>query len=176
MTRYIFTGTPGAGKTKTLQALKEKGYTVISEAVTDLIADCQMNGVMEPWTDPMFIEAIVFCQKQRQIEAEGDFQLYDRSPFCTIALEKYLKFQPVASLLEEANRCIKLDIYSNKVFFFENLGFIQNTEIRKISYEESLIFEKIHLDVYKDFGFDVIMVPRGTIEERCNFIEKHIKE
>jgi len=80
------------------------------------------------------------------------------------------KFTPSPVLLDEINRCIKGSIYQRKVLFFENLGFIEHTEARKISYEGALIFEQIHLDVHKQFGFEIVSVPPKNVEERCIFI------
>jgi len=116
-------------------------------------------------------------QKERQVSATGGLQFYDRSPFCTYAFCKYLsywkkiEFIPSHVLLGEIDRCLKNVVYQNWVFFFENLGFIEHTDARKISYEDALIFEQIHLDVYKEFGFDIIMVPKElTVTKRCEFI------
>ena len=178
--RFIFTGTPGSGKTSVIKELERLGHRVIHEAATDVIADCQLNGIERPWEDcPDFLEAIIYCQKERQLHAKGPLQFYDRSPFCTYALGRYLSISnnvevaPSSFLLEEIDRCLKGNIYQNKIFFFENLGFIPPTDARKISYEEALIFEKIHLDVYKEFGFDIIKVPRElTVAQRCDFILK----
>ena len=107
----------------------------------------------------------------------GDLQFYDRSPFCAYALGKYLsyhknvEFKPSPILLDEIDRCLKNSVYQNNVFFFENLGFITHTDARKISYEDALIFEQTHLDVYKEFGFEIIIVPKGlTVTQRCDFI------
>ena len=36
--RFIFTGTPGSGKTSCLKELEKSGYTVIYEAATDVIS------------------------------------------------------------------------------------------------------------------------------------------
>jgi predicted ATPase len=69
-------------------------------------------------------------------------------------------------LRAEIDRCLKFGIYQSKVFFFENLGFIEHTEAQ-ISYEDALIFEQIRSDVYKEFDFEIIMVPKGlTIAQR----------
>jgi predicted ATPase len=74
-------------------------------------------------------------------------------------------------LLDEIDRCLKNGIYQNLAFFFENLGFIEHNDARTISYEDALIFEQIHLDVYKEFGFDIMMAPKGlTVTQRCEFI------
>ncbi len=132
--------------------------------------------------EPEFVDQITHMQKERQMDATGDLQFYDRAPFCTYVLGKYLahwkntEFTPSPVLLDEIDRCLKNCVYQNKVFFFENLGFIEHTDARKISYEDALIFEQIHLDVYQEFGFDTIMVPKGlTIIQRCEFILERMK-
>ncbi|MDF3047062.1 MAG: hypothetical protein K0R73_180 [Candidatus Midichloriaceae bacterium] len=168
--RFILTGTPGSGKTSVILELKTLGHSVVSEAATSVIDTQQANHILKPWENPSFIDDITQLQKHRQIDAKGSLQFYDRSPFCTYALSKYLNYEAPSTLLAEITRCLELQIYQNKIFFFENLGFIENTEARKISYEEALVFEKIHLDVYKEFGFDFILVPKNSIKERCNFI------
>ena len=175
--RFIFTGTPGSGKTSVSRELEKLGHAVIHEAATDVIAQEQAKGIEKPWEEPDFVDQITFMQKERQVSATGELQFYDRSPFCTYALGKYLahwkdmEFKPSLVLLDEINRCLKSGVYQNKVFFFENLGFIEHTDARKISYEDALIFEQIHLDVYKEFGFEIIIVPKGlTVTQRCEFI------
>jgi predicted ATPase len=170
--RYILTGTPGSGKTSIAKELKTKGYSIIEEAATDIIASEQTNGNMEPWTQISFIDNIVNEQKQRQIQASGsgEIQFYDRSPICTYALSRYLGFSPSAGLLSEIDRIRRENIYQRKVFFIENLGFCTPTEARKISFEESLVFEKIHLEAYGSFGYDCITIPRGELPERVKKI------
>ncbi len=175
--RFIFTGTPGSGKTSCLKELEKLGHAVIHEAATDVISQEQAKGWDAPWEEPKFLDQITSMQKERQMDATGDLQFYDRSPFCTYALGKYLahwkgiEFTPSPVLLDEIDRCLKNGVYQNQIFFFENLGFIEHTDARKISYEDALIFEQIHLDVYKEFGFDIMMVPKGlTVTQRCEFI------
>ena len=177
--RYIFTGTPGSGKTSCLKALEKLGHAVIHEAATDVISIGQIKGIEKPWEEPDFVDKIAHMQKERQMNAVGALQFYDRSPFCTYALGKYLShwknvaFTPSPVLLDEINRCLKNGVYQNQIFFFENLGFIKHTDARKISYEDALIFEQIHFDVYKEFGFEIIMVPKDlTVTQRCGFIRE----
>ena len=65
---------------------------------------------------------------------------------------------------------IKHNIYEKRVFFVENLGFITHTDARKISFEESLRFEQVHLDAYKKFDYECAVVPAAPIMERVEII------
>jgi len=178
MKRYILTGTPGSGKTSVLHTLKSQGYAVVEEAATDVIALEHRRGNAEPWMQADFIDKIVLLQKQRQIEAAtpaDELQVYDRSPICTFALSRYLGYLPSACLLEEMERIERENIYQKQVFFLENLGFCQPTEARKISFEESLLFEKIHAEVYTSLGYHLIKVPPEALAQRVHCIMQWMK-
>lgn len=169
--RYIFTGTPGSGKTSVIKELETLGHGVIHEAATDVIGWDQAQEVERPWESPEFIDKIIHTQQHRQRNASGEIQFYDRSPFCTYALSKFLKQSPSGLLLTEIDRCLKNNVYEKQVFFFENLGFIEHTEARKISYEDALVFEQVHWDVYSHFGFLIKSVPKElTVNQRRFFI------
>ncbi len=106
--RFIFTGTPGSGKTSVIKELEKSGYAVIYEAATDVICTEQAKGIEKPWEEPKFIDQIVRMQKERQMHSTGNIQFYDRSPFCTYALGKYLihwkglEFKPSLAASQEA--------------------------------------------------------------------------
>src|SRR4029078_13527159 len=69
MKRYIITGAPGAVKTAITRQLELKGFGVVEEAATDVIAAAQGRGVLQPWTEPSFIDAVATLQRDRQIRA-----------------------------------------------------------------------------------------------------------
>jgi predicted ATPase len=179
MKRYILTGTPGAGKTSILHALKSQGYGVVEEAATEVIAREQSRGNREPHLRPDFIDAIVRLQKKRQLEAAlapSDLQWCDRSPVCTLALSRYLGYPPSAALLEELARIERERIYQRQVFFIEHLGFCQPSEARKITFEESLVFEHIHEETYLSLGYNLIKIPPAALAERLHHILECTKE
>lgn len=174
MRRFIITGAPGAGKTAIIRQLELDGFSVVEEAATDVIAATQARGTDEPWRDPSFIDAIAELQKARQTRASyhpDDVQFHDRSVVCTAALAVYLGY-PLSPLLNsELERIKKETIYQNRVFFIRNLGFIKPTQARRISFEETLRFERIHEEVYRSFGFELVSVEPGGLLQRVNAVK-----
>ena len=177
MRRYIITGAPGAGKTTILAALRDRGYPVVDEAATDVIAREQALGRAEPWHDADFIEAIALLQRERQGQpvATASVQVFDRSPICTLALAHYSE-HPVPPLLAGEVARIKAEgVYEPRVFFVRLLGFITPTAARRITLAQSIGFERIHERVYRDHGFDFIDVPAGPVEERVDLVDRHLR-
>lgn len=174
MKNFILTGAPGSGKTAILRQLEVDGFSVVGEAATDVIAAAHARGMEEPWKDPSFIDDIVALQKSRQLRAscqQETVQFHDRCAVCTDALATYLG-HPVSPLLAaELKRIQTESIYQKQVFFIRNLGFIENTEARRITFEETLRFEKIHEDTYCNFGFELFYIEPASLLERVSQIK-----
>ncbi|MCW2931320.1 MAG: transposase [Actinomycetia bacterium] len=49
-----------------------------------------------------------------------------------------------------------------------NLGFCQPTAVRRISYQDSLIFEQVHRDSYRAFGYELIDIPAAPAPRRSH--------
>ena len=60
--RFILTRPPGAGKTTILRQLAAESFATADEAATDVIAAWQQQGIEEPWTHPLFVDAVVEAQ------------------------------------------------------------------------------------------------------------------
>ncbi len=176
MKRYILTGTPGCGKTSILRSLELSDYCVVEEAATDIIALRHAQGIAEPWTHPSFIDDIVNLQKHRQMriaDASG-VQFYDRSPICTYALSVWLDFPISIILADEMDRIKNAQIYQKQVFFIDNLGFCEPTAARKITFEDSLRFEKVHEETYRSFGYECIRVAPRELSARVEQITRYV--
>ena len=178
MRRFILTGAPGAGKTAIIRQLELDGFSVVEEAATDIIAAAQAQGTVQPWTDPSFIDAIAHLQRDRQIRAAyqpDDVQFHDRCVVCTAALAVYLGFPFSPFLASELERVKREAVYETRVFFIRNLGFVTPTEARRISFEETVRFEKIHEETYRDFGFELVSVEPSSLVERVSIIKAAIR-
>jgi len=90
---------------------------------------------------------------------------------CTVALAEYLG-HPISSLLSRELKRIETEaIFQKRVFFIRNLGFITPTEARRISFEETVRFERIHEETYRNFGFEIVSVEPGGLSERVAAIK-----
>ncbi|WP_328912043.1 MULTISPECIES: ATP/GTP-binding protein [unclassified Streptomyces] len=174
MRRYVLTGTPGAGKTSILRGLAQLGYGVVEEAATAVIARAQTGGEDEPWRRASFIDDIVALQRNWQVAATNSVTVFDRSPVCTHALATYLGWPVSPALAAELERITSEGVYERQVLFVRNLGFCEPTSARRISFEESLAFEKIHEESYRTFGYELIDVPAGELNRRVSVVSSLI--
>jgi predicted ATPase len=174
MRRFVITGAPGAGKTAVLRQLELDGFSVVEEAATDVISAAHEQGKAEPWMHPSFLDAVARLQKDRQIRASyqpDEVQFHDRCAVCTAALAVYLGHAYTPFLVDELERIQREEIYQKRVFFLRNLGFVTPTEARRISFEETLRFEKIHEEIYRGFGFELVFVEPGSVAERVSVVK-----
>ncbi len=179
MKNYILTGAPGSGKTVLIRYLESNGYNVIDEAATDIIHLAQANGNAAPWTQPDFIEKVVQLQIQRRQNASGKtsrYRFFDRSPLCTLALARYLGFAPPQILLDAIDSEKKDTYYESNVFFIGNLGYTVKTDVRTLTFEEALRFEKIHEETYLEHGARLIKIPGQAVEERAKMIIQFLSQ
>lgn len=178
MPAYILTGAPGSGKTAALRLLETLGYGVVEEAATDVIALRQALGHDEPWRDPGFIDQIMTLQRRRQDAARAAAGtatvFFDRSPACTLALSRFLGFPQSPQLTREISRLLADGGYEPAAFFLRNQGFIQPTEARRITLQDSLAFEQVHEQAYRDLGFQLIEIPPAPLASRVTQIQQSI--
>ncbi len=94
---------------------------------------------------------------------------------CTAALAVYLGHPRSSVLAAELERIKKEAIYQDRVFFVRNLGFVTPSEARRISFEDTVRFEKIHEETYREFGFELISVEPGSLVQRVGRIKAAVR-
>lgn len=179
MRRYVLTGAPGSGKTSVLTALQSRGYEVVQEAAASVIAGEQERGDDRPWARASFVDKIVALQRQRQRQLEpvpprSGIQIYDRSPVCTLALSTYLGYPVSAALSAEIDRIERERSYDRRVFFVREIGFCEPTAARRITFEDSLKFERVHEQTYQALGYELVEIPAGDVTHRADAVEAYV--
>jgi predicted ATPase len=178
MRRFILTGTPGSGKTSIIRQLEIDGFSVVEEAASDINMLEHARGVGEPWKLPSFIDSITELQRRRQVQASwgtNGVQFHDRSAICTAALAVWLGYSLSDALSCELTRLETEAIFQKRVFFIQNLGFMRPTEVRRISFEEALRFERVHEETYRKFGFEIVPVAPGSLADRVDAIKRVVR-
>jgi predicted ATPase len=177
--RFILTGAPGAGKTSILHDLQSRGYETVPEAATDVNARMLAQGIDKPWLAPHFIDDIMQLQKMRlELKVPGNpaVQFHDRSIIDTYILGKFLGHVITDDIDSQIQTIINYGIYQRRVFFIESLGFIENTDVRRISFAEAMEFGKLHEKIYSSFGFQCIKISARPVKDRVDEILKTVNK
>lgn len=177
MQRNILTGSPGSGKTAVLRLLEVQGFGVVEDG-TAVIALEAAQGVEQPHLDPAFVDRIVSLQRQRQLRAataDSGVQVFDRSPVCSLALSRYLGYPPSTTSMREVERLTREGTYASRVFFTRNLGFVEPTAACRITFEQSLEFERLHEDTYSELGYEVIDIPKEPLGDRVALVVRLVE-
>jgi len=169
--RFILTGAPGAGKTALIRYLEAAGHDVVAEAATDVIALAQAQGNQRPWEQPAFITGIAALQAWREAAPMRESRRFaDRSIFCTLALAEWLDHPVPPELQATAGRLATSGWFARTVFLVDQLGFIENTAARRISFDEATRFGTLHEVVYRRYGFEIVHIAPAPIAERARAI------
>jgi predicted ATPase len=75
----------------------------------------------------------------------------------------------------EIERVVAAGVYEPTVFFIRNQGFVRPTAARRITFEDSLAFEQLHEQTYRDLGFQLVEVPAGPLTERAALIQRTVE-
>jgi predicted ATPase len=83
---------------------------------------------------------------------------------------------PVTAELSEAVAHVTEEgLFDRRVFFVRPLGFCELTPVRRISYDDSLAFERVHETEYLRLGFELVDIPRGPVHQRAALIDAYLR-
>ena len=165
---FIITGGPGVGKTTLLEVLAKQGFPYVPEVARKIIREqVSQNGDALPWAN---IPAYTHLMLSRSVESFEQHQkqesvlFFDRGIPDTLAYA-HLTHQPI---LPELRHTVQAFRYNTQVFILPPWSEIYKTDSeRRQSYQEA---------TYQQLGYTPIIVPKGTPEERAEFVVNALKK
>lgn len=169
--RIVITGGPGSGKTSVINFLENKGFTCLEEVSRQVILEARKNGIEQLFlTDPMlFSTKLLEHRLQQFMEADTlnvTHLFYDRGMPDVTA---YMDFIDADYSAEFEQPCFNYTY--DTVFLLPpwEAIYTQDNE-RYETFEQAKAIHKSLLDAYKKYGYQIILVPEGSIAERTHFI------
>jgi len=168
--KYIITGAPGTGKTAIIDTLKKEGHSCAEEISRTIIIEQIANGGDAlPWKNlATFSQQVIALRKLQHTNApQGRTHFFDRGIIDVIA---YLKHDKLA-VNNEIMEMVKQFPYNKTVFYTPIWAEIYtNDNERKEDIITAKNIENVLLTTYQSFGYNLVEVPKLTVNERIAFI------
>ncbi|BCH24196.1 hypothetical protein MesoLjLc_38590 [Mesorhizobium sp. L-8-10] len=168
---FVLTGGPGSGKSTSLAGLVAAGHSGSVEAGRGVIQDqATIDGPALPWNDPALFSELMLSWEMRSYhmaEAGPGITFFDRGIPDIIG---YLRLcgLPVPAHVARAAETFR---YNRKVFVFPPWPeiFVQDRERKQTLDEAERTFHAV-AGAYAACGYELVEVPRLSVEERVRFI------
>ncbi len=171
----VITGGPGTGKTTIIDALIEQGHACFPEISRQITLEAKKQGIEQLFLERplMFSELLLEGRKKQHLQANQDVAeivFLDRGIPDILAYMHYIG-DSYPAFFDHASR----EHAYSKVFVLPPWEEIyESDEARYENFEQAkLIFDHL-IETYQKYGYLLIEVPRGTVEERIQFIFSHL--
>ncbi|MCS4304125.1 AAA family ATPase [Chryseobacterium sp. BIGb0232] len=170
---YVITGGPGAGKTTLINELNRLGFTTAPEEGRRIIKEQLLsNGDGVPWINKEIFAGLMFDASVKTFNEMMPISgiqpvFFDRGILDTIG---YLRLEgiPVPRKMEITAREME---YNKNVFILPPWKEIyENDSERKQTQEVAEHTFECMYEIYREYGYNVIEIPRVTVEQRVRFV------
>jgi len=174
--KIVITGGPGTGKSTIIEELAKRNFTCMKEISREVILNARKNGSEQLFlTKPLlFSELLLEGRINQYIEAETknvNLVFFDRGIPDVHAYMNYISIDYPNTYLTKSN------LYRYNYIFlmppWEEI-YISDNE-RYENFEQALAIHNHLRRTYKGLNYNIIEVPKGTVEARTNFILDCIK-
>lgn len=172
----VITGGPGTGKTTIIDGLIEQGYSCFPEISRQITLEAKKQGFEQLFLEkPLLFSELLLEGRKKQycsaIQGLSEIVFLDRGIPDILAYMHYIG-DSYPAFFDHACKEHNYD----KVFVLPPWQEIYvSDEARYESYEQAiLIFEHLK-ETYLQYGYNLIEVPKGTLEERLHFILNELK-
>jgi predicted ATPase len=164
------TGGPGAGKTTVLDALRARGYECVPDTARAIIRE-RLKVSLSPRPSPReFADEILKRDREQyqRVTSGSGLVFFDR---CVVdALGMVGQLGGLASPLE-LEKLLEEYEYFHTAFIFPPWREIYTTDTeRDHPFTHAVAVHREVTAWYTRCGYDLVEVPRGTVQKRCDFI------
>lgn len=173
----VIIGGPGSGKTTIINALMNKGYCCYPEISREVTLEAKKQGIQQLFLEKplLFSEMLLDARKiqyQNAINEPHPIVFLDRGIPDIVAYLHYIK----NDIPKPFDLACTQHIYS-KIFILEPwLEIYQNDDVRYENFQEAQLIYKFLIKTYTKYGYELIDVPKNTIENRVLFILETLSE
>lgn len=167
----VITGGPGTGKTTIIDGLIEQGYSCFPEISREITLEAKKQGIEQLFLEkPLLFSELLLEGRKKQFEKAiqdaNDIVFLDRGIPDILAYMHYIG-DSYPSFFDKA--CT--EIRYTKIFVLPPWQDIYvSDEARYENFEQAkLIFDHLK-ETYKNYHYNLIEVPKGSVEERIQFI------
>lgn len=173
---YIISGGPGSGKTSIIDALRSQGYLCVDEVARQIIQEqVKIDGDALHWKDQIKFRDLMLSRSIYIFE-----QMLDRKAivFFDRAIPELINYCRLinCNVPQYLYNAVNLFRYNNQVFLLPPWEEIYQVDSeRKQNWQEA---EQTYYGIskaYLESDYQVVEVPKTPIEERVNFILRHLK-
>jgi predicted ATPase len=169
--KIVLIGGPGTGKTSVLNELINRNYFCMVEISREVTLKAKKQGIDQLFlTHPLlFSEMLLEGREQQYISAHksnAEMVFFDRGIPDILAYMDYFKTDYPTTFLKKSKQLVY-----TKIFHFSPWKEIYTTDNERYeTFEESNIIDTFLTKAYLNFGYAIINVPFGSLEDRTNFI------
>jgi predicted ATPase len=173
---YVITGGPGVGKSTLLDVLNKRGFKTVPEDAREIIKhQMEIGGNGLPWKNTKLYTNLMLSaslKSYKSIQNAAEIHFFDRGILDTLCYADMINLEISA----EMNEIAKNNLYNQKVFILPPWLEIYKTDNeRKQTWEEAeFTFTKMK-QTYIKYGYEIIEIPKDTVENRADFILEHLK-
>ncbi len=171
----VLIGGPSSGKTTLINKLKEHGHVCYPEVSREVIKGAQEKGIEQLFLEQplLFSELLLEGRKKQFFSAkneEANIVFLDRGIPDVLAYMHYIG-DSYPAFFDEACKEHK---YS-KIFILPTWKEIYvSDDERYESYEQALLIQEHLVETYKKYGYELIEVPKDTVENRMQFLLQNL--
>jgi len=172
---FVITGGPGSGKTTLIEALASEGLARSIETGRAIIKEqVAIGGDAVPWADRGAFAELMFNREMRSYHWAREIKgpvIFDRGIPDVIGYLTLEKLS-VPGYMDSTARQLR---YHGNVFIAPPWPeiFGQDTE-RKQTFEEARATYDVMVETYVAYGYSLVLLPLGSVEERVRFVVEHI--